>query len=154
MVVGKVGAAQLCAEDVWRSYAKSIGLRDPWKVRMKNFRNKCSEVTINGVRGTRINMDIPDKIQLEPGEMENYARLKDMFTAAYIFHNCGFEYIDRDFNNWGDSAHMFNPCDGYDCQCTMFCPRFGQPDCYQSPSQFEREHADMWEAILKDDEDD
>lgn len=153
MVIGPTGVAVICAMDAWSRFRAKHNIRDPfWDVQMENFSAKCERTVINGVECTTIHTEKPDKIQLEPGELDRYNDLRDKFMAAYIFSTDGYETLCR--TQYKILKDWFLPCEDPNGQCSTEC-RYYHEDCSTSniEKNYPSEFADIFEFIKEELED-
>lgn len=108
-------------------YAKSIGLRDPFKISQDLFSKRCRhEGTI-----TYIDEISEEDKRLEPtrDEKDNYIVAREKYIAERVFNEIGYEeFIYRVNNSYNNCllewSKQFDPCNSADGQCSMYCNKF------------------------------
>ena len=122
----------------FESYAKSKGIRNPFKVSMRAFENRCHR-NEDGSISMDIEFDENGKIKADPAEpsreeRDAYIRMRDEYVARRCFEEIGYEMFlahtkPKDYECNYDISYMreqneFIPCKSADRQCSFYCPQY------------------------------
>ena len=122
----------------FESYAKSKGIRNPFKVSMRAFENRCHK-NEDGSISMDIEFDENGKIKADPAEpsreeRDAYIRMRDEYVARRCFYEIGYDNFlfhtkPHDYKCSYDISYMreldeFVPCRSADKQCMLTCHRF------------------------------
>ena len=122
----------------FESYAKSKGIRNPFKVSMRAFENRCHK-NEDGSISMDIEFDENGKIKADPAEpsreeRDAYIRMRDEYVARRCFEEIGYESFlfhtqPHDYECNYDISYMreqneFIPCKSADRQCSFYCPQY------------------------------
>ena len=122
----------------FESYAKSKGIRNPFKVSMRAFENRCHK-NEDGSISMDIEFDENGKIKADPAEpsreeRDAYIRMRDEYVARRCFEEIGYESFlfhtqPHDYECNYDISYMreqneFIPCKSADGQCSFYCPQY------------------------------
>ena len=121
----------------FESYAKSKGIRNPFKVSMRSFENRCHK-NEDGSISMDIEFDENGKIKADPAETSReerdaYIRMRDEYVARRCFEEIGYEMFLA-HNKPGktyDISYMrdmeeFVPCRSADRQCAFDCCKYAE----------------------------
>lgn len=121
----------------FESYAKSKGIRSPFKVSMQVFRNRCHK-NEDGSISMDIEFDENGKIKADPAEpsqeeRDAYIRMRDEYVARRCFEEIGYEMFLA-YTKPGktyDISYMRNmeefvPCRSADRQCALECCKYAE----------------------------
>lgn len=122
----------------FESYAKSKGIRNPFKVSMRAFENRCHK-NEDGSISMDIEFDENGKIKADPAEpsreeRDAYIRMRDEYVARRCFEEIGYDMFlahtkPKDYECNYDISYMreqneFIPCKSADRQCSFYCPQY------------------------------
>ena len=122
----------------FESYAKSKGIRNPFKVSMQAFENRCHK-NEDGSISMDIEFDENGKIKADPAEpsreeRDAYIRMRDEYVARRCFEEIGYDMFlahtkPKDYECNYDISYMreqneFIPCKSADRQCSFYCPQY------------------------------
>ena len=122
----------------FESYAKSNGIRNPFKVSMRAFENRCHK-NEDGSISMDIEFDENGKIKADPAEpsreeRDAYIRMRDEYVARRCFEEIGYDMFlahtkPKDYECNYDISYMreqneFIPCKSADRQCSFYCPQY------------------------------
>lgn len=121
----------------FESYAKSKGIRNPFKVSMRAFENRCHK-NEDGSISMDIEFDENGKIKADPAEpsreeRDAYIRMRDEYVARRCFEEIGYEMFlahTRPSKTY-DISYMrdmeeFVPCRSADRQCAFDCCKYAE----------------------------
>ena len=121
----------------FESYAKSKGIRNPFKVSMLAFENKCHK-NEDGSISMDIEFDENGKIKADPAEpsreeRDAYIRMRDEYVARRCFEEIGYEMFlahtkpgkTYDISYMRDMEE-FVPCRSADRQCAFDCCKYAE----------------------------
>ena len=121
----------------FESYAKSKGIRNPFKVSMQAFQNKCHK-NEDGSISMDIEFDENGKIKADPAEpsreeRDAYIRMRDEYVARRCFEEIGYEMFlahtkpgkTYDISYMRDMEE-FVPCRSADRQCAFDCCKYAE----------------------------
>ena len=121
----------------FESYAKSKGIRNPFKVSMRVFRNRCHK-NEDGSISMDIEFDENGKIKADPAkpsqeERDAYIRMRDEYVARRCFEEIGYEMFlaytkpgkTYDISYMRDMEE-FVPCRSADRQCALECCKYAE----------------------------
>ena len=121
----------------FESYAKSKGIRNPFKVSMQAFQNRCHK-NEDGSISMDIEFDENGKIKADPAEpsreeRDAYIRMRDEYVARRCFEEIGYEMFlthTRPGKTY-DISYMrdmeeFVPCRSADRQCAFDCCKYAE----------------------------
>lgn len=121
----------------FESYAKSKGIRNPFKVSMQVFRNRCHK-NEDGSISMDIEFDENGKIKADPTEpsqeeRDAYIRMRDEYVARRCFEEIGYEMFlaytkpgkTYDISYMRDMEE-FVPCRSADRQCALECCKYAE----------------------------
>ena len=121
----------------FESYAKSKGIRNPFKVSMQAFQNKCHK-NEDGSISMDIEFDENGKIKADPAEpsreeRDAYIRMRDEYVARRCFEEIGYEMFlaHTKPGKTYDISYMRNmeefvPCRSADRQCAFDCCKYAE----------------------------
>ena len=121
----------------FESYAKSKGIRNPFKVSMRAFENRCHR-NEDGSISMDIEFDENGKIKADPAEpsreeRDAYIRMRDEYVARRCFEEIGYEIFLAYTRSGGtyDISYMrdmeeFVPCRSADRQCAFDCCKYAE----------------------------
>lgn len=121
----------------FESYAKSKGIRNPFKVSMRAFENRCHK-NEDGSISMDIEFDENGKIKADPAEpsqeeRDAYIRMRDEYVARRCFEEIGYEMFLAHTKSGGtyDISYMRNmeefvPCRSADRQCAFDCCKYAE----------------------------
>ena len=119
----------------FESYAKSKGIRNPFKVSMQAFENRCHK-NEDGSISMDIEFDENGKIKADPAEpsreeRDAYIRMRDEYAARRCFEEIGYEMFlaHTQPGKTYDISYMRNmeefvPCRSADRQCAFDCCKY------------------------------
>ena len=107
------------------TYAKEMGVRNPFTVSMKLFSEKCVK---NADGSISYRPDPQDPREPTRAEKDAYIKKRNEYVARRCFYEIGYEMFLANINE--DVSYMkeldeFVPCRSADRQCMMFCKYFG-----------------------------
>ena len=121
----------------FESYAKSKGIRNPFKVSMQVFENRCHK-NEDGSISMDIEFDENGKIKADPAEpsreeRDAYIRMRDEYVARKCFEEIGYEMFlahtkpgkTYDISYMRDMEE-FVPCRSADRQCAFDCCKYAE----------------------------
>ena len=121
----------------FESYAKSKGIRNPFKVSMQAFQNRCHK-NEDGSISMDIEFDENGKIKADPAEpsreeRDAYIRMRDEYVARRCFEEIGYEMFlahtkpgkTYDISYMRDMEE-FVPCRSADRQCAFDCCKYAE----------------------------
>lgn len=121
----------------FESYAKSKGIRNPFKVSMRAFENRCHR-NEDGSISMDIEFDENGKIKADPAEpsreeRDAYIRMRDEYVARRCFEEIGYEMFlaHTQPGKTYDISYMRNmeefvPCRSADRQCAFDCCKYAE----------------------------
>ena len=121
----------------FESYAKSKGIRNPFKVSMRTFENRCHK-NEDGSISMDIEFDENGKIKADPAEpsreeRDAYIRMRDEYVARRCFEEIGYEMFlaHTKPGKIYDISYMRNmeefvPCRSADRQCAFDCCKYAE----------------------------
>lgn len=121
----------------FESYAKSKGIRNPFKVSMWAFQNRCHK-NEDGSISMDIEFDENGKIKADPAEpsreeRDAYIRMRDEYVARRCFEEIGYEMFlaHTQPGKTYDISYMrdmeeFVPCRSADRQCAFDCCKYAE----------------------------
>ena len=121
----------------FESYAKSKGIRNPFKVSMPAFENRCHR-NEDGSISMDIEFDENGKIKADPAEpsreeRDAYIRMRDEYVARRCFEEIGYEMFlaHTQPGKTYDISYMrdmeeFVPCRSADRQCAFDCCKYAE----------------------------
>ena len=121
----------------FESYAKSKGIRNPFKVSMQAFQNRCHK-NEDGSISMDIEFDENGKIKADPAEpsreeRDAYIRMRDEYVARRCFEEIGYEMFlaHTQSGKTYDISYMrdmeeFVPCRSADRQCAFDCCKYAE----------------------------
>ena len=121
----------------FESYAKSKGIRNPFKVSMQAFANRCHK-NEDGSISMDIEFDENGKIKADPAEpsreeRDAYIRMRDEYVARRCFEEIGYEMFlaHTQPGKTYDISYMrdmeeFVPCRSADRQCAFDCCKYAE----------------------------
>lgn len=121
----------------FESYAKSKGIRNPFKVSMQAFQNRCHK-NEDGSISMDIEFDENGKIKADPAEpsreeRDAYIRMRDEYVARRCFEEIGYEMFlaHTKPSKTYDISYMrdmeeFVPCRSADRQCAFDCCKYAE----------------------------
>ena len=121
----------------FESYAKSKGIRNPFKVSMRSFQNRCHK-NEDGSISMDIEFDENGKIKADPAEpsreeRDAYIRMRDEYVARRCFEEIGYEMFlaHTKPGKTYDISYMRNmeefvPCRSADRQCAFDCCKYAE----------------------------
>ena len=121
----------------FESYAKSKGIRNPFKVSMLAFENRCHK-NEDGSISMDIEFDENGKIKADPAEpsreeRDAYIRMRDEYVARRCFEEIGYEMFlaHTQPGKTYDISYMRNmeefvPCRSADRQCAFDCCKYAE----------------------------
>lgn len=121
----------------FESYAKSKGIRNPFKVSMRAFENRCHK-NEDGSISMDIEFDENGKIKADPAEpsreeRDAYIRMRDEYVARRCFEEIGYEMFlaHTKSGETYDISYMRNmeefvPCRSADRQCAFDCCKYAE----------------------------
>ena len=121
----------------FESYAKSKGIRNPFKVSMRAFENRCHK-NEDGSISMDIEFDENGKIKADPAEpsreeRDAYIRMRDEYVARRCFEEIGYEMflVHTKPGKTYDISYMrdmeeFVPCRSADRQCAFDCCKYAE----------------------------
>ena len=121
----------------FESYAKSKGIRNPFKVSMQAFQNRCHK-NEDGSISMDIEFDENGKIKADPAEpsreeRDAYIRMRDEYVARRCFEEIGYEMFlaHTQPGKTYDISYMRNmeefvPCRSADRQCAFDCCKYAE----------------------------
>lgn len=121
----------------FESYAKNKGIRNPFKVSMQAFQNRCHK-NEDGSISMDIEFDENGKIKADPAEpsreeRDAYIRMRDEYVARRCFEEIGYEMFlahtkpgkTYDISYMRDMEE-FVPCRSADRQCAFDCCKYAE----------------------------
>ena len=121
----------------FESYAKSKGIRNPFKVSMQAVANRC-HTNEDGSISMDIEFDENGKIKADPAEpsreeRDAYIRMRDEYVARRCFEEIGYEMFlahtkpgkTYDISYMRDMEE-FVPCRSADRQCAFDCCKYAE----------------------------
>ena len=121
----------------FESYAKSKGIRNPFKVSMQVVQNRCHK-NEDGSISMDIEFDENGKIKADPAEpsreeRDAYIRMRDEYVARRCFEEIGYEMFlahtkpgkTYDISYMRDMEE-FVPCRSADRQCAFDCCKYAE----------------------------
>lgn len=121
----------------FESYAKSKGIRNPFKVSMQAFENRCHK-NEDGSISMDIEFDENGKIKADPAEpsreeRDAYIRMRDEYVVRRCFEEIGYEMFlahtkpgkTYDISYMRDMEE-FVPCRSADRQCAFDCCKYAE----------------------------
>lgn len=121
----------------FESYAKSKGIRNPFKISMRTFENRCHK-NEDGSISMDIEFDENGKIKADPAEpsrkeRDAYIRMRDEYVARRCFEEIGYEMFlahtkpgkTYDISYMRDMEE-FVPCRSADRQCAFDCCKYAE----------------------------
>ena len=121
----------------FESYAESKGIRNPFKVSMRAFENRCHK-NEDGSISMDIEFDENGKIKADPAEpsreeRDAYIRMRDEYVARRCFEEIGYEMFlaHTKPSKTYDISYMrdmeeFVPCRSADRQCAFDCCKYAE----------------------------
>lgn len=121
----------------FESYAESKGIRNPFKVSMRAFENRCHK-NEDGSISMDIEFDENGKIKADPAEpsreeRDAYIRMRDEYVARRCFEEIGYEMFlaHTKPGKIYDISYMRNmeefvPCRSADRQCAFDCCKYAE----------------------------
>ena len=121
----------------FESYAKSKGIRNPFKVSMRAFENRCHK-NEDGSISMDIEFDENGKIKADPAEpsreeRDAYIRMRGEYVARRCFEEIGYEMFlaHTQPGKTYDISYMRNmeefvPCRSADRQCAFDCCKYAE----------------------------
>ena len=121
----------------FESYAKNKGIRNPFKVSMQAFENRCHK-NEDGSISMDIEFDENGKIKADPAEpsreeRDAYIRMRDEYVARRCFEEIGYEMFlaHTQPGKTYDISYMrdmeeFVPCRSADRQCAFDCCKYAE----------------------------
>lgn len=121
----------------FESYAKSKSIRNPFKVSMQAFENRCHK-NEDGSISMDIEFDENGKIKADPAEpsreeRDAYICMRDEYVARRCFEEIGYEMFLAHTKPGGtyDISYMrdmeeFVPCRSPDRQCAFDCCKYAE----------------------------
>ena len=121
----------------FESYAKSKGIRNPFKVSMRALENRCHK-NEDGSISMDIEFDENGKIKADPAEpsreeRDAYIRMRDEYVARRCFEEIGYEMFlaHTQPGKTYDISYMrdmeeFVPCRSADRQCAFDCCKYAE----------------------------
>ena len=121
----------------FESYAKSKGIRNPFKVSMRAFENRCHK-NEDGSISMDIEFDENGKIKADPAEpsreeRDAYIRMRDEYVARRCFEEIGYEMflVHTQPGKTYDISYMrdmeeFVPCRSANRQCAFDCCKYAE----------------------------
>ena len=121
----------------FESYAKSKGIRNPFKISMRAFENRCHK-NEDGSISMDIEFDENGKIKADPAEpsreeRDAYIRMRDEYVARRCFEEIGYEMFlaHTKPSKTYDISYMrdmeeFVPCRSADRQCAFDCCKYAE----------------------------
>lgn len=121
----------------FESYAKSKGIRNPFKVSMQVVQNRCHK-NEDGSISMDIEFDENGKIKADPAEpsreeRDAYIRMRDEYVARRCFEEIGYEMFlaHTKPGKTYDISYMRNmeefvPCRSADRQCAFDCCKYAE----------------------------
>ena len=121
----------------FESYAKSKGIRNPFKVSMRTFENRCHK-NEDGSISMDIEFDENGKIKADPAEpsreeRDAYIRMRDEYVARRCFEEIGYEMFlaHTQPGKTYDISYMrdmeeFVPFRSADRQCAFDCCKYAE----------------------------
>ena len=121
----------------FESYAKSKGIRNPFKVSMRAFENRCHK-NEDGSISMDIEFDENGNIKADPAEpsreeRDAYIRMRDEYVARRCFEEIGYEMFlaHTKPGEIYDISYMrdmeeFVPCRSADRQCAFDCCKYAE----------------------------
>ena len=121
----------------FESYAKSKGIRNPFKVSMRAFQNRCHK-NEDGSISMDIEFDENGKIKADPAEpsreeRDAYIRMRDEYVARRCFEEIGYEMFLAHTQpgktyaiSYMRNMEEFVPCRSADRQCAFDCCKYAE----------------------------
>ena len=121
----------------FESYAKSKGIRNPFKISMQAVQNRCHK-NEDGSISMDIEFDENGKIKADPAEpsreeRDAYIRMRDEYVARRCFEEIGYEMFlaHTQPGKTYDISYMRNmeefvPCRSADRQCAFDCCKYAE----------------------------
>ena len=121
----------------FESYAKSKGIRNPFKVSMRAFENRCHR-NEDGSISMDIEFDENGKIKADPAEpsreeRDAYIRMRDEYVARRCFEEIGYEMFlthtqpGKTYDiSYLRNMEEFVPCRSADRQCAFDCCKYAE----------------------------
>ena len=121
----------------FESYAKSKGIRNPFKVSMQAFENRCHK-NEDGSISMDIEFDENGKIKADPAEpsreeRDAYIRMRDEYVARRCFEEIGYEMFlahtqpGKTYDiSYIRNMEEFVPCRSADRQCAFDCCKYAE----------------------------
>lgn len=121
----------------FETYAKSKGIRNPFKVSIQAFRDRCHK-NKDGSISMNVEFDENGKIKTDPfepskEERDTYIRMRDEYVARRCFEEIGYEMFlaytkpgkTYDISYMRDMEE-FVPCRSADRQCALECCKYAE----------------------------
>lgn len=138
ITVSENGFRAMTFSSDFESYAKSKGIRNPFKVRLRAFEDRWHN-NEDGSSSMDIEFDENGKIKADPAEpsreeRDAYIRMRDEYVARRCFEEIGYDMFlahtkPKDYECNYDISYMkeqneFIPCKSADGQCSFYCPQY------------------------------
>lgn len=137
ITVSENGFRAMTFSSEFESYAKSKGIRNPFKASMRAFENRCHK-NEDGSISMDIEFDENGKIKADPAEpsreeRDAYIRMRDEYVARRCFEEIGYDMFlahTRPGETY-DISYMrdmeeFVPCRSADRQCAFDCCKYAE----------------------------
>lgn len=137
ITVSENGFRAMTFSSEFESYAKSKGIRNPFKASMRAFENRCHK-NEDGSISMDIEFDENGKIKADPAEpsreeRDAYIRMRDEYVARRCFEEIGYEMFlaHTQPGKTYDISYMrdmeeFVPCRSADRQCAFSCCKYAE----------------------------
>ena len=137
ITVSENGFKAMTFSSEFESYAKSKGIRNPFKASMRAFENRCHK-NEDGSISMDIEFDENGKIKADPAEpsreeRDAYIRMRDEYVARRCFEEIGYEMFlaHTKPGKTYDISYMRNmeefvPCRSADRQCAFDCCKYAE----------------------------
>ena len=137
IVVSEDGFRVMNFSSEFERYAESKGIRNPFKVSMRAFENRCHK-NEDGSISMDIEFDENGKIKADPAEpsrkeRDAYIRMRDEYVARRCFEEIGYEMFlaHTKPGKTYDISYMRNmeefvPCRSADRQCAFDCCKYAE----------------------------
>lgn len=121
----------------FESYAKNKGIRNPFKVSIRAFENRCHK-NEDGSISMDIEFDENGKIKADPAgpsreERDTYIRMRDEYVARRCFEEIGYEMFlaytkpSKTYDiSYMRNMEEFVPCRSADRQCAFDCCKYAE----------------------------
>lgn len=121
----------------FESYAKSKGIRNPFQVSMRAFKNRCHK-NEDGSTSIDIEFDENGKIKADPAEpsqeeRDTYIRMRNEYIARRCFEEIGYDMFlgctapgETYDISYMRNMEEFVPCRSADRQCTLECYKYAE----------------------------